>query len=210
MSSSRRIVAVRAAFAAVGTAAILALALLVATPASAHSTLTGSSPANGSTISTLPAEFSATFNEDLLDATGTGEGFVMQIIGPDGRHYEDGKITIDGPTVSTDALVGPAGLYTVLLRVISADGHPVEPSFQFTWTPDLIGLPTSTPAPTPTAEPSPPVATPVPVPEVTTSTNPLDVVAAPERPGTPGYLGGLIALVLILGGAIAAATSRRK
>ncbi len=126
-------------------AAIAAIGL--AGPASAHSQLVSSSPSSGETVTAQPAEFVATFNENLLDATGTGEGFTLQVRDAAGRHYESGCLTIDGASVSTTAVLGAPGNYMLQYQVVSADGHPVSASIPFAWAPTnpAPGAPTGSP-----------------------------------------------------------------
>ncbi len=60
-------------------AVAVALALAVATPAQAHNYLVASTPAAGSTISEVPESFSVTTNEALLDLSGDGSGFAIEV-----------------------------------------------------------------------------------------------------------------------------------
>ncbi len=127
------------------------LALVVAAPASAHSQVIATNPADGSTITALPAEITITANEDLLDLTGTGQGFALYAVGADGTKYGGTPLSLDGPTVSTAVpATMPPGTYTVLYQIVSADTHPVAGEFHFTYDP------TGTPVagdPEPTAQP---------------------------------------------------------
>jgi len=199
MPDMSRIRAARPVVIALAAVAAAGLGLAAAGPASAHSTLVDSTPEAGETLTTLPPTFSATFNEDLLDASGTGEGFVLQIVGPGGTHYENGRVSIDGPTLSTDAIVGPPGDYELDYRVVSADGHPVEGRIPFTWS---SGPGDATPMPTESDEPADEpgdAATAVPI-----------SAPAPAPPGGPPWLAGAIAAALLLGGGIVAAAVRRR
>lgn len=158
---------------AVGALCAAAL-LLTAAPASAHSQLVSSTPGADETLSTLPAQFSVTMNEDLLDLAGDGTGFGLQVTGPDGLYYGDGCLTIDGPTLAIGSSIGGSGLYTLVYQVVSEDGHPVSNQFTFMWdgaasgpgskAPPVCGetattfAPTPTPTPTPTATAAPVVS----------------------------------------------------
>jgi len=129
-----------------GSAVALLAALLVlgiAAPASAHSQVISSDPASGSTISTLPAEFSVTANEDLADLTGTGQGFALVVVGSDGTKYQGTPLTIDGPKVSTPSVALPPGNYELQYQIVSADTHPVSGSIPFTYAPDGAVVPTA-------------------------------------------------------------------
>ncbi|MEV5754458.1 copper resistance protein CopC [Actinoallomurus sp. NPDC052308] len=106
-------------------AAVLIL-VLAASPASAHATLSSSSPADGAIVSTLPSAVTLTFDEPVrpvaadvrvLDPTGTGVAGTVTGAGP--------KVTI-GLRGS-----GAQGTYTLTWRVISADSHPVGGAIAF-------------------------------------------------------------------------------
>ncbi len=120
--------------------ALLALAAgslvaLTALPASAHSYLVSSTPADGSTITELPDIFSVTTNETLLDLAGGGDGFGLQVTDSNGNYYGDGCLTVADATLSTGASLGLAGDYTMIWQVVSEDGHPVSGELAFTWEP---------------------------------------------------------------------------
>lgn len=104
--------------------------LLGAAPAWAHSKLEASNPAEGASVAAPPSSVSLTFNEDVQ------AGFtVMTLIGPDGKDYHSGNVTETDETVTVNALpLGPAGVYQIGYRVVSADGHPVSGKTSFTLT----------------------------------------------------------------------------
>lgn len=112
-----------------------------AAPAQAHSFLVSSTPAEGSTLTSLPDAFEVRMNEDLLDLVGDGTGFGIRIVDAEGRYYGDGTLTIDGPTLSTPAVLGAAGEYEFVYQVVSADGHPVSDEFTFEWAPPADFVP---------------------------------------------------------------------
>lgn len=111
--------------AVLATAAVLALA--GAPPSTAHDVLTATTPASGSTVQTVPDEIVLTFDQPAF-ATGT----VLVVRDPGGRDVAVGPPTLVDTTVR-QAVGGrlPAGTYTVLWRVTSADGHPVDGTFGF-------------------------------------------------------------------------------
>jgi copper resistance protein C len=121
----RRVVTLALALGAVGMAL-----LLCAAPAWAHSKLESSSPADGASVAAAPPTVSLTFNEDVQP------GFtVITLIGPDGKDYHTGAVKEVDTSVTVDALpLGPAGVYQVGYRVVSADGHPVSGKTSFTLT----------------------------------------------------------------------------
>jgi hypothetical protein len=73
-----------------------------------------------------------TTSDELIDIGGST---VMQVVGPDGRHFETACPTVDGVTAQVAADLGEAGRYTVEWQVVSADGHPIAGEFAFEWAP---------------------------------------------------------------------------
>lgn len=140
----------------------LAVAVGAATSASAHDNATGSTPADGAVLTELPAQFDLTMNEDMLDLGGAGNGFALQIIGPDGLYYGDGCVTVAGPQMSTPAALGAPGAYRMVWQVVSADGHPVSDEYDFSWQPAAETEPSSGSAAAPVCG--------VPAPDVTMGT----------------------------------------
>lgn len=107
------------------------VALLAAPPAEAHSVLVSSTPAKNASIATAPAQVSLEFNEPLE------QGFTqLAVTGPDGTsHWEGGPPVISGPKITAPLRpLGPAGHYAMRYRVVSADGHPVSGTVEFTLT----------------------------------------------------------------------------
>lgn len=129
MTRALRLLAATAAVMAGG----LAFALVVAPPASAHSALVASTPAEGETLAELPAEFSVTMNETLLASAGDA-AFALRVRDDAGLYYGDGCLTIVDATVSTPAALGASGDYVLEWQVVSADGHAVGGEIPFTWT----------------------------------------------------------------------------
>jgi methionine-rich copper-binding protein CopC len=111
-------------------AAVLAVA--PSAPAFAHNYPVAESPDEGSTIDTQPEVVSLTSNDALLDFEDTA---VMDVLGPDGRHYATACATVSGATVEVPATLGTPGDYTVEWQAVSTDGHPISGEFGFTWAP---------------------------------------------------------------------------
>ena len=105
------------------------------TPAQAHNYLVSSTPTADSTLTELPDEFDITTNDNLLDTGGITSAFALQVKDADGRYYGDGCVAVAGPSMTTAPALGPAGVYTILWQVVSADGHTVSDEFTFTWAP---------------------------------------------------------------------------
>lgn len=108
------------------TALAALLLLFFAAPASAHTALTGSDPADGAEVA-APTRVTLTFNENVRSA--------RIVIRPENSEAEvqRGAAELDGPK-AVQAVKGtlPNGKYTVGYRVISADGHPVTGVLSFT------------------------------------------------------------------------------
>ncbi|MBE7161868.1 MAG: copper resistance protein CopC [Williamsia herbipolensis] len=128
----------RASVAGVVAALLVVLTTLLAGPASAHSTLVSSDPANGSSVASGPSSVTLTFNEALQDAYDA-----LTVVGPDNRYWQsDEKARVEGPRITVGLRpLGPAGEYRINYRVTSADGHPVSGQVRFTLTTAGTGTP---------------------------------------------------------------------
>ena len=208
---------VRVGGVSLGAASALALVLAFgAPPASAHNYLVATTPAADSTLTALPATFSVTTNEALLDLSGTGVGFAIQVQDAAGTFYGDGCFSIVDATLSTPAALGAAGSYRLLWQIVSEDGHTVSGEFGFAWapppgsrpspgsaTPPVCGV-AATPMSTPSSGATPPEAAPsgaarTPQP-VRTNANLGDVL----------WIGGAIGAVLVAGLVTLLVLGRRK
>lgn len=136
-----------------GLAAVLLAMLLglgAALPASAHNTLIGSDPKDGSTLSAAPAKVNLTFDQPVQNYQP-----VLTITGPDGNRFSSGAPTVAGAVVSiTVDGAGPAGKYTAAYRIVSADGHPVSGEIQYTLSASAAGTATGSPTPAGSQAPS--------------------------------------------------------
>jgi methionine-rich copper-binding protein CopC len=95
--------------------------------ASAHNTLTSTSPADQETVQSLPPAVVLRFDQPAI-AMGTQ----VVVTGPSGQ-VQQGQPRLVENTITEDLQSGaPAGTYTVAWRVTSADGHPVSGAFSFT------------------------------------------------------------------------------
>jgi methionine-rich copper-binding protein CopC len=101
-------------------------------PVHAHTTLELSTPSNNQSIEFMPAESSATFDQDLIEIDGE---FVntLELQSADGTNYLLSAAAITGPVISAKVGDGeyPAGEYLLKYRVVSADGHPVTGEISF-------------------------------------------------------------------------------
>ncbi len=153
--------------------------LLAAVPASAHDVLRSTNPADGAVVDRLPDRVMLTFDQPAL-----GLGSEVVVTGPAGP-VADGPPSLVDTEVRQPLRAGPAGRYTVVWRVTSADGHPVSGTFAFTTQQASTGS-SSTAAAAPTSSAA--------------VTGPISPAAAqPVSEPASGSSGGLvIALVLVV------------
>jgi methionine-rich copper-binding protein CopC len=106
--------------------AVLALAAFWAGVARAHSELVRSQPAAGSTAPAGLRELVLEFNEPI------GGGSTLTIFAGTFSPTAGVETSVEGQVLTARlAEPLPAGTYTVEWRVIGADGHPVQGSYQF-------------------------------------------------------------------------------
>lgn len=113
-----------------GTAVAMLAAFGTVGAANAHDYLTGSSPENGASVKSSPKDITMTFSAELQQLSGTDSTVVA--LSQAGK-----KIPTTASTKGTTVTVVPdaelaSGEYTLAVRVISSDGHPVEDSISFT------------------------------------------------------------------------------
>ena len=106
------------------------LGVVLAPPASAHTVLVGSDPADGSRLAQPPAAVTLRFNEQV----GLQPGY-LRVVDSAGRRVDNGPASHPGGdgnavTVALSAASGDSG-YLVSFRVISADSHPVAGSIRY-------------------------------------------------------------------------------
>ncbi|MBI1349513.1 MAG: copper resistance protein CopC [Actinomycetales bacterium] len=134
---------------------LLALLGWQAAPASAHTELLSTTPAEGAVLATVPSEVDLTFSESVLPesvvvSVQDETGFVVRVL----------DLSVDG----TDVLVTwPPGMrgkdYSVNYRVVSQDGHPVEGTLHFSVTSAptdglVAAAPTASAVPVPVSAPA--------------------------------------------------------
>ena len=200
--------AVLAAVLAVVLAGVLAVGVS-ARPAAAHDALSGSTPADGSTVDVPPASVDLTFGEPPLEL-----GSEVRVTGPDGRVVNGGDLVLAGTTVSQPLAPDlPAGTYAVAWRVTSSDGHPISGELSFTAT--AGNAPTGDPTGDATAGPTPDPtegAAQEPAPTETLSATPPE--PAPDAQAGAGSSSGatpwLLVAAVLLAGAAAAWWARRR
>ncbi|HJP73746.1 MAG TPA: copper resistance CopC family protein [Pseudonocardiaceae bacterium] len=106
-------------------------------PAQAHNVLISADPGIGSRITTGPEYVSVTFGEPVQ------YGFTeLGVLGPANTQWVGGPPAISGDTVRAPLRpLGPAAMYTIVYRIVSADGHPVSGRSTFTLTVPGTGTP---------------------------------------------------------------------
>ncbi|KDN84297.1 ABC transporter [Kitasatospora cheerisanensis KCTC 2395] len=118
--------------------AALALVLGGATAASAHATLEGTDPAQGSVVPTAPAAVTLTFSEGVSLAADS-----VRVLDPKGNAVDDGRPEhVDGKAATARVALRQGlenGTYTVAWRAVSEDSHPIGGAFVFS-----IGAPSDT------------------------------------------------------------------
>lgn len=101
--------------------------------ATAHTNLIGSDPSAGSVIASWPSQIRLEFDEPLLNIGESKTNFIVvnNSIG-DQVSNNDEAVSSNFATVSLspNTVLGPV---LVFYRVISADGHPVEGEFTFSF-----------------------------------------------------------------------------
>lgn len=131
-------------FATLGASALAALVIVLgpgSTAADAHDALVGSDPADGAVLTVAPQQVVLTFTADQLEV-----GAAVEVTGIDGSRWTAGEPAVSGATV-TQALTQsmPSGVFQVVWRSVSADGHPISGE---------LGFSIETPEAAPTQEPS--------------------------------------------------------
>ena len=119
---------------------IACLALLgLAAPASAHNSLVGSTPLDGTTMESGPDQIELKFDQPVQMGQGLNS---IAVIGPNNDHWEGGPAQVASNVVTAPVRpLGPAGAYKVGWRILSADGHPVSGELTFTLTKAGNGTP---------------------------------------------------------------------
>lgn len=112
-------------------AALLALLLLGAVPANAHSQLVDANPRPNSVLKVAPKEIVLTFNEELLSLGEKSN--VITVTNSRNRAVPAANLRLTGSQLSTElrSKLTP-GSYTVWWRAISSDGHPISGKYRFT------------------------------------------------------------------------------
>lgn len=117
--------------------------LLVPVNANAHAGVVSTSPSQDQVLNEMPSEISITFSEELLTIAGQAVN-TLSLTAFDGPPVEISEITVSGTQISAVVPAGEyaPGVYEVVYRIVSADGHKVSDSFTFSLNaPALIAEP---------------------------------------------------------------------
>lgn len=183
------------------TVAAVATAALVALPGPvwAHDTLVSSDPGDGARVTQAPDEVEMTFSADLLDV-----GTQVRVTDAQGADVTDGEPQVTGPSVTQDITPSEQtnDTYTVVWRVVSSDGHPIEGSFSYDVGEGAAGAETGTdsPAVASTAPTTAGEAT-----GETLSTPEAETTATGDDAGAPVWLyavGGAVLALVVLGAVV--------
>jgi copper resistance protein C len=106
---------------------------LLPTLALAHTELTASDPADGSTVTDPPTEVVLTFAGEVDD------GASFTVVDPSGEEVGTGSLDLevaDRNVLRGQLEVAASGEYTVVWSVVGDDGHEVEGEVTFTYDPE--------------------------------------------------------------------------
>ena len=151
--------------------------------ASAHDSVLSTTPADAEHVDVAPETVSIRFTDDIMQL-----GAVALVVDAAGTNWAEDSPSLDGPTatLAVDPDL-PDGAYQVRWRVVSADGHPISGTFDFT-----VG----------NADAIPPDPTDAAAPVVTTPTEPAVVGSTTVDSTAPSNQGGLPSGVIALIGAV--------
>jgi methionine-rich copper-binding protein CopC len=176
------------------------IVLTVAAPASAHTSLKSSDPAQGASLATPPQQVKLTFSE-AVDVPPDA----IAVTGPDGAKWTVGTVTVTDAVVTAPVTpTGPAGTYTLAFKVISDDGDAVTGKIAFSLTaaasPSTSTTPSSTSSSPPPSSPAPSSAVAAPAPAAQRDTS----------SGVPVWVWIVGAVVLLGAGAFAGLRFSRR
>ena len=113
----------------IGLLALLLFSISSSYSSFAHSSMIEQFPKGNSIISEMPQEVKLTFDEELLDL---GSGNSVTVRNPEGKEITFGTTTLFSSNISRELTASTMpGEYSVSYRVVSADGHVVEGTYQF-------------------------------------------------------------------------------
>jgi len=112
----------------IGLLALLLFSISNSYSSYAHSSMIEQIPKGNATITEMPQEVKLIFDEELLDL-GSGNSVIVR--NPDGKEVTTGATKLLSSNISRDLTASTMpGKYSVSYRVVSADGHVVEGTYQ--------------------------------------------------------------------------------
>lgn len=170
--------------------------LLVAGPASAHTELKSSSPAEGASLAAPPRKVELTFEEPV-----TLQPDPISVTGPDGAKWSVGTPTVVDAVITAPVTPsGPAGAYTLTYKVVSDDGDKVTAAVHFTLTAPVSSSAAATSS----------AAVPTGAPSVTQTQTRTPAPASDVAGGVPAWVWILAAVVVVLAAAVVALRLLRR
>jgi copper resistance protein C len=181
---------------------VVASALALAAPASAHARLLASEPADAARVAPSPSQVVLLFNEELLP------GAAVAVVDPAGRHWETAPARVDGGSVTVALAALPAGrTVSVTWTVISTDGDPVSGQLSFS---TGAAAPATAPAPAPASASASASASAPPITSAPVAPAPVPSGPAALPPASGGAPGWLWAGLGVLAVAVIAAVALRR
>ncbi|MEV6447428.1 copper resistance CopC family protein [Amycolatopsis sp. NPDC051716] len=161
--------------------------LMTAGPASAHTELESSSPAEGASLAAAPSKIELTFEEPV-----TLQADPISVTGPDGTKWTVGTpAVVDAVITAPVTPSGPAGAYTLTYKVVSDDGDKVTAAVHFTLT---------APVSASSAAPASPAAAPA----GAASATPTPTPASDLGGSVPAWVWILVAVLVVVAAAVVA------
>jgi methionine-rich copper-binding protein CopC len=116
----------------------LFLCLVLASPATAHTSLLESTPKRDSIIAIMPKEIILVFGEDLLTINDSTNNY-FEVFDSANDKLSLSEVNVDGAKLSARVLNNQikAGKYSILYRVVAGDGHVVKGIVKFTMVQDI-------------------------------------------------------------------------
>ena len=116
---------------AFGTMLIAVIAVVAlfafAAPAHAHDQVLSANPAEGESLEVAPTEVRIEFLGEIQDLN-----LILNVTNETGADVTAGDVALNGRTISRALATDlPNGQYTVVWRVVSEDGHPINDTYQF-------------------------------------------------------------------------------
>ena len=116
---------------AFGTMLIAVIAVVTlfafAVPAHAHDQVLSANPAEGESLEVAPTEVRIEFLGEIQDLR-----LILNVTNETGADVTAGDVALDGRAISRALIANlPNGQYTVVWRVVSEDGHPINDTYQF-------------------------------------------------------------------------------